>query len=168
MVKFESLERKKSVQYLLVIDMQEDYVGEKRDTKRYAYDTKKLISGINQRILQYPPESVIYITNKFFWEVGSTSKMLVNGLNIVSSNVYMKKKSSALSNVMLLQYLRKMNITSLELVGIDGNYCVANTALEGVKKGFSILCNECCIGASDKTKFERTKLALSKRGVQFI
>ena len=41
MVKFEFLERKKGVQYLLVIDMQEDYVGEKRDTKRYAYDTKK-------------------------------------------------------------------------------------------------------------------------------
>ena len=148
--------------------MQEDYVGEKRDTKRYAYDTKKLISGINQRISQYPSESVIYITNQFFWEIRSASKILVNGLNVVSSNGYIKKKSSALSNIMLMQYLRKMNVTSLELVGVDGNYCVANTALDGIKKGFTILCNECCIGASNKTKFERTKLALSKKGVQFI
>lgn len=156
------------MRYLLVIDMQEDYVGEKRDIKRYAYATKELINGINQRISEYPSESVIYITNKFLWEIGPAPKTLVNGLNIVSSNIYTKKKSSALSNVMLLEYLRKKNITSLELVGVDGNYCVANTALDGIKKGFTILCNECYVGASKKNKFKRTKLALSKKGVQFI
>ena len=65
------------------------------------------------------------------------------GVKYGSSSVYMKKKGSALSNVMLLQYLPKMKIASLELVGVDGNYCITKTVLEGVKKGFTILCNEC-------------------------
>ncbi len=153
---------------LLVIDMQEDYVGAKRNKKRYPYDTQKLIVEINKRIEQYSDETVIYIANKFFWEIEKAPKTYVNGLNIVSSNSYMKRKSSAFSNEELLKYLQKMNITSLELVGVDGNYCVANTALDGIKKGFAILFNEYCIGISNQAKFTKTKKTLLKKGVQFI
>lgn len=153
---------------LLVIDMQEEYVGDKRNKKRYSYDTKKLISEINKRIGQYSEEKVIYITNKFFWEIKKAPKKIVNGLNIVSGNTYTKRKSSAFSNGDLLEYLQKKNITSLELVGVDGNYCVANTALNGIKKGFDILCNECCIGANNQAKFTRRKRTLLKKGIKFI
>lgn len=52
---------------LLVIDMQEDYVGNKRNKKRYPYDEKKLILNINKKISEYPAEMVFYITNKFWW-----------------------------------------------------------------------------------------------------
>lgn len=153
---------------LLVIDMQEEYVGTKRNQKRYHYDTQSLISKINERIEQYPAENVIYIVNKFFWEIGKTPKAFVNGLNVVSSNAYTKRKSSAFSNTKLLEYMQRMNITSLELVGVDGNYCVANTALDGIKKGLDILCNEYCIGTSNQAKFTRTRMTLLKKGVQFI
>ena len=153
---------------LLVIDMQEEYVGTKRNKKRYPYDTQSLISKINERIRQYPEESVIYIVNKFFGEIGKTPKVYVNGLDIVSRNSYMKRKSSAFSDVKLLEYLQRMNITSLELVGVDGNYCVAKTALDGIKKGFDIKCNEHCIGICNQAKFTRTRMTLLKKGVQFI
>lgn len=52
---------------LLVIDMQEDYVRNKRNKKRYPYDEKKLILNINKKISEYPAEMVFYITNKFWW-----------------------------------------------------------------------------------------------------
>lgn len=79
------------MEYLLVIDMQDDYVGENRNMSRYPYNTKELIKNINKRIKDYPEKSVIYITNKFFWELGKELKKLVDGLNIVSNSVYQKK-----------------------------------------------------------------------------
>ena len=40
------------------------------------------------------------------------------------------------------EYLKKMDVKSLELVGVDGNYCVGYTALGGIRKGLQITCNE--------------------------
>lgn len=156
------------MRYLLVVDMQEDYMGTKRNKKLYSYDTEKLINAINKRINEYPAESVIYITNKFFWEFGKEQKELVKGLNIVSHNFFEKKKKSAFSNDKLLEYLKKMNVKSLELVGVDGNYCVGYTALDGIRKGFQVICNESCIGVRDIEKFKNMKMSLSKELVQFI
>jgi len=38
---------------LIVIDMQEEYVGQKRNKKRYPYDSEQLIKNINSRIATY-------------------------------------------------------------------------------------------------------------------
>lgn len=156
------------MQYLLVIDMQEDYVGAGRNRKAYPYDEKLLIDRVNERIREYPAESVIYITNKFFWEQGREPKKLVEGLKVVSSQIYEKRKSSCFSNERLLEYLKKNNVTSLELVGVDGNYCVGNSALEGIKKGFAVVCNESCIGVGKKKKFVKVRRKLSQSGVRFV
>lgn len=156
------------MRYLLVVDMQEDYVGTKRNKKIYSYDTEKLICTINKRINEYPAESVTYITNKFLWEFGKEQKEFVKGLKIVSNNFFEKRRKSALSNDKLLKYLKKMNVKSLELVGVDGNYCVGYTALDGIRKGFHIICNESCIGVRDVKKFGNMKMRLSKELVQFI
>lgn len=160
--------RKENLRHLLVVDMQEDYVGTKRNKKLYSYDTEKLIHNINKRINEYPAESVIYITNKFLWEFSKEQKELVKELKIVSNNFFEKRKKSAFSNDKLLEYLRKMNVKSLELVGVDGNYCVGYTALDGIRKGFHIICNESCIGVRDVEKFRNMKMRLSKGLVQFI
>ncbi|MCH5255426.1 MAG: cysteine hydrolase, partial [Lachnospiraceae bacterium] len=149
-------------------DMQEDYMGTKRNKKLYSYDTEKLINTINKRIAEYPAESVIYITNKFFWEFGKKQKKLVKGLNVVSNNFFEKKKKSAFSNDKFLEYLKKMDVKSLELVGVDGNYCVGYTALDGVRRGLQITCNESCVGVRNIEKFRKMKMRLSKELVQFI
>lgn len=153
---------------LLVIDMQEDYVGAKRNKKRYPYDTESLINNINSRIDQYPAEAILYVTNKFFWELGKSPKELVSGLKISSEHIFMKKHNSSFSSQQLLNYLHTKNMKSLELVGVDGNYCVGATALDGVRKGFEITCPEACIGVGNKEKFLKMKAVLAKEGVKFI
>lgn len=155
------------MQYLLVIDMQDDYVGEKRKMSKYPYNTKELIENINRRISEYPEKSVIYITNRFFWEFGKKSKKLVDGLNVVSNNIFQKKKKSVFSTKELIDLLQDESISSLELVGVDGNYCVGASALDGVRKGFSIFLNENCIGVGNAIKFKKVKVKLSKEGVKF-
>lgn len=153
---------------LLVIDMQEDYVGPGRNKKRYSYDAEGLIRRVNGRILTYPAESVVYITNRFVWEFGTAAKKLVDGLAVVSKNIYEKKKSSGFSNEKLSGLLREMGADTLELVGVDGNYCVASTALDGIARGFSVICNRTCIGVSKPNRFAKTYLKLAEKGVQFI
>lgn len=94
---------------LLVIDMQEDYVGVSRNIKKYPYKTKELIHSINNRIAEYPQASVIYIVNKFFWEIGKKPKRIVEGLLVVSNHVFEKRKASCFTNNDLLEHLKKIN-----------------------------------------------------------
>lgn len=156
------------MKYLLVIDMQEDYLGETRNFKKYPYNKKELITNINARIAEYPSEAVIYVTNKFFWEFGKNQKKLVDGLSIVSNSIFEKKRTSCFSNKSLLEYLLKINATELELVGVDGNYCVGISSLEGRNNQFIIYFNQTCIGIGNKKKFLKTKLKLEKAGVKII
>ena len=48
--------------YLLVVDMQSDYVAVGK-----AYH-EELTAAVNDKIASYPSDRVIYILNRFFWE----------------------------------------------------------------------------------------------------
>lgn len=152
---------------LLVIDMQEDYVGDLRNVRVYSYKAKELIHSINNKISEYPNESVIYVVNRFFWEIGRKPKKLVQGLYVVSNNVFEKRKASCFSNKQLLEYLQKINASELELVGVDGNYCVGASAIDGITKQYKILFNESLIGIGNYGKFKKMKRKLKKIGVIF-
>lgn len=152
---------------LLVIDMQEDYVGDSRNVKMYPYKTNELIDSINEKILEYPNESVIYIVNRFFWEIGRKPKRLVDGLSVISNNVFEKRKASCFSNKQLLEYLQVINARELELAGVDGNYCVGASAIDGITKQYKILFNESLIGIGNYGKFKKMRNKLKKMGVIF-
>ncbi|SMC22188.1 Nicotinamidase-related amidase [Clostridium acidisoli DSM 12555] len=152
---------------LLVIDMQEDYVGDSRNIKMYPYKAKELIHCINDKILEYPNESVIYIVNRFFWEIVGKPKRLVKGLSVISNNVFEKRSASCFSNKKLLEYLQKIKASELELVGVDGNYCVRASAIEGITNQYKILFNESLIGIGNYSKFKKTKRKLEAKGVIF-
>ncbi|OOM80156.1 isochorismatase family protein [Clostridium sp. BL-8] len=152
---------------LLVIDMQEDYVGNSRNIRMYPYNAKELIYSINKKISEYSNESVIYIVNRFFWEIGKKQKSLVDGLSIISNNVFEKRKASCFSSEQLLEYLQKVDARELELVGVDGNYCVGASAIDGVAKRYRVLFNESLIGIRNYSKFRKMKKKLQKIGVVF-
>lgn len=153
---------------LLVIDMQEEYVGEGRNRRSHPYDALALIEAVNGRIADYPPEHVFYVLNRFFYESRKSPKTLVAGLDRVSGNVFEKRRGNAFTNPELALRLRAMDARSLELVGVDGNYCVAASALGGVREGFQTACNEHCIGTANKRKYERTRRKLAENSVRFI
>lgn len=64
--------------YLLVIDVQADYLGPGR-----AYLDPALVQAINQKIAAYSSDRVLYVTNSFLWE-RSSQKELAEGLLKVS------------------------------------------------------------------------------------
>ena len=86
------------MRFLLIIDMQEDYMGEKRNKKKFPYDTKKLIDNVNHKINSYSKEYIVYIKNQFFWESPKREKSLSKEMNVVSKQIFTKRNPNAFKN----------------------------------------------------------------------
>ena len=151
---------------LLVIDMQEEYVGEKRNKKLYKYDTVSLINKVNSRIKEYNDNGniVIYIRNKFFWQAKFSE--MVMGLDVISDLIFDKKRPSCFSNPSLIKFIKEKDISIIEVVGVDGNYCVGKSALAGRNIGLHIIFSQNEVGISNKVKFIKMGHKLLKAGVQ--
>lgn len=146
------------VKALLVIDMQEDYIGATRDKRRFPYHPERLIPKVNERIQNFKNEGnlVVYILNRFFYQNKKYVPHLVEGLSVVSDHIFIKNRMNCFSNPALTCFLLENHIAELELVGIDGNYCMAASARGGVKNKFSVLFNQRCIEAAKGDKFGKT------------
>ncbi len=133
---------------LLVVDMQNICVGEEH-AKAFTYDNEALIRKVNEIISTYRPDEVYYVLNvmKDNWisklapfqaYEGSRETKLVDGLNVVSQNHFVKYKGDAFSNPALGRALRAANVTEVAVVGVDGGGCVARTALGARKEGYRV------------------------------
>jgi len=121
---------------LIVIDMQDDYVGQTRNQKRYPYNTDLLVANINSRIVHYSKNGdiIIYIKNKGKHSVSP----FTSELQIASDLVFEKDKANCFSNEPVLKCLNRYSVKEIELVGVDGNSCVGMSANAGAKLGFHI------------------------------
>jgi len=152
---------------LIVVDMQEDYIGE---NAKYLYEREKIITNVNMRITEYYSnrDSVIYIKNLKVRRKGNYVSEFVPDLNVVSDIVIIKNKSSCFSNPILLNYLNEHSIKDIEVVGIDGNCCVKSTASDAVKAGYCASINEKCVGVLNKQRFIQSKDKMLKLGVSIL
>lgn len=76
---------------LIVIDMQEDYVGSSRNQSRYSYKVDTLIDNINKKISEYQPNNVMYVVNRLFWEWHTSEKKLSQDY-LLSQHISLKKE----------------------------------------------------------------------------
>lgn len=165
---------------LLVIDMQEAYVGE-RCASYLKYDKPALLRAVNDVIDARSGEGcmVVYVRNVtkrslikrlalFKVYEGTPESELVEGLHVVSGHVFVKYVGDVLSNPELRVFLKQNGVESVEIVGVDGGGCVALTALGAIENGYHVVVNERAIG----TTFERSKAKyfkkLRKLGAEFI
>ena len=86
--------------YLLVVDMQSDYVAAGK-----AYDNEALTAAVNDKIASYPSDRVIYVLNRFFWERKDRKKKFATGLQVVSSRIFEKSRASCVTNSDLKEFL---------------------------------------------------------------
>lgn len=92
----------------------------------------------------------------------------MEGLSIVSDFIVEKEKSSIFSNPTLLDTLKQNEITNIELIGIDGNCCVASSAIDASKLGFSVVLPLIYVGTKNKERFSKTREKLLRANVQII
>ena len=154
-------------QYLLIIDMQEEYTGENRNRKKFPYNMEELIEKINKKIAWYPQERVVYIKNQFFWESKDTEKYFTEKMQVVSDHIFTKRRANAFTNMQLVEFLKNNTATDLEVVGIDGNYCVKSTAIAAAQMGYNVMVDETCTGIADLKKYKKAREKMKKLGIQF-
>lgn len=166
---------------LLVIDMQNDYLCEKR-MKRFTYDTEGLVGRVNRIIHQYNGEGsdVIYIrhiiqnlpTNRLLFGysiAGTKGAELYGGLDIVSDYIFDKLVGDALSNRKLRQLIERKGYDTLHLCGLDECGCVASTALGAARRGLKVeILREGVATVFDGRKAARTREKLRQYAVKLI
>ena len=137
---------------ILVIDMQEDYIGKKKGGR---YNSYELIKNINEHIIEASQNGdlIIYIKNKRINKRGEHVSELVTGLKIVSDYIVEKDSKSVFSNDKLESILKDNNIETIEVNGIDGCCCVAATALDAVEKGYNVIFPLKYIGTLNEERF---------------
>ncbi|WP_242837708.1 cysteine hydrolase family protein [Ruminococcus albus] len=166
---------------LMVIDMQNDYLWEKRKSK-FAYDTEQLVASVNRLIHEYSDSGndVIYIrhiiqdlpTNRLlfgFSIAGTEGAELYSGVDIVSELCFDKLFGDAFTNKQLLALFRKNSYDELHICGIDEYGCVTSTACGAVKRHIPVR----IIRSGTATVFTEKKAAkyrkkLETAGVEYI
>lgn len=163
---------------LMVIDMQNVCVGDDH-AKLFQYDNQKIIDNANRVITDNAGNLVIYIKNfmkknlintlaPFHAYEGTSEVELVSGLQIVSDHIFLKYKGNAFSNSALDKFLKKNDVDTIEIIGVDGGGCVALTALGAIKNGYHVIVNTQAIGTMFQKNKEKYFRKLKEQGAEFI
>lgn len=152
---------------LIVIDMQKDYIGEE---SRHNYYPNTLIDKVNERIAiaNNNGQMIIYVKNKGKRKKEIYISDFVKGLSIASNFIIEKGKASMFDDDIFFELLKNKDICQIETIGIDGNCCVASSALDAMKLGFSVIFPLEYIGIKDKQRFIKTKEKLIKANVEIV
>lgn len=163
---------------LLVIDMQNDYLWDKRKSM-FTYDTDKLVDDVNQAILTYKESGydIIYIKHilpKVMWGVGFSIKgtegaEIYPGLNLVSELFFEKKHSDTYTAKDFRQHMEKQGYNEVVLCGLDECGCVGATAKGAARTGVKVFMLKDCIGRRyPDEKVQKMRADLKALGIQYI
>ena len=163
---------------LVVIDLQNDYLWEKRKPK-FTYDTKVLINNVNEAIASYKAEGydIIYIKHilsKLLWGVGFSIRgtegaEYYDGVNIVSDLIFEKNWPDSYTSKAFREHMKKEAYSEVVLCGIDECGCVGATAKGATKTGVKVKMLTDCIGCKfPDSKRQKMRDILKSLGVQYI
>ena len=166
---------------LVVIDMQNDYLWNKRKPK-FSYHTASLVSAVNSAAADYKAKGydVIYvaqmfpniITNKWFigFSVkGTEGAELYSGLDVVSDLYFEKQLPDSYSSRAFREHMAKQGYSEVVLCGLDECGCVGATAKGAAKTGVKVFMLENCIGCRfPEDKVRKMRQSLSSLGVKYI
>ena len=149
---------------LVVIDIQNDI------TKHY----KSIIDGINKAI-NWAKESGMYIvyikhnnitagTRTFKPETKGAE--LVPELNVVSENIFVKTKSSALTSEEFASFISANQISEFYVCGADATACVKSTCFNMTKAGYSVHVISDCVTSYDLKKVDEMLAYYESKGCE--
>ena len=170
---------------LLVIDIQEDYTGVNARKKTRYNGADELVIRVNKIIGECKRNGtdVIYIKQEFAGVIPVLlTKLFSHGtaikgkpgtefdkrLNIVSENCFTKSMPSTFTNAELKKYLDKNKIEVLDVVGLDGQFCVKETVKGAIKEKYSVNLISNAILFKNENKREEVFKSLKELGAKII
>ena len=165
---------------LIVIDIQNDYLWDKRKPK-FTYNTNKVITNINNTINKYKKDhDIIYIshlinnlpTNKLLFGYsikGTEGAKLYKDLNIVSNYLFNKYLPSAYTSKKFKEFMKEKNYKSIKICGLDEGGCVYHTTLSAIKynKDVSIV-KDSTFTCLDTNNINKKRNKLISLGVKYV
>lgn len=147
---------------LIVIDLQNDI------TKHY----KDIIENVNAAIDWAASQEmhVVYIKHHNLtagaraFKPGSKGAELAPELKVVSGNVFVKTKSSALTSPDFAGFITANGISEFYIAGADATACVKSTCFNLTKAGFAVHVLSDCITSYDPNKLEEMFAYYEKKG----
>ena len=92
---------------------------------------------------------------------------LVDGLNIVSNQIFSKYTGNAFTNLKFAEKIQKDGYECLELAGVDGGGCVALTALGAIKLGYKVIIHNNLVGTVMVKQEQKYHKKLIKKGARY-
>jgi len=86
----------------------------------------------------------------------------------VSAQTFYKEKSSLFSNNEVNIYLKENRVSEIETIGVAGNCCVASSAIDAAKAGYTVIFPCKYIGILNKDRFLKKKEKLREAGVEVL
>lgn len=169
---------------LLVIDIQEDFMGEDRNKKKCKYrdnQIKEFAKRVNREITKSKKEGdyIIYIKeelpNTVFFKLlrmfplkNTDGANVLKDIKVESKNVFNKMFPNAFTNKDFVKFIKDKNITEVKLIGIDGCKCVYATAKGALKHNLKTYIVKDCIETLYPKKLEQCKGDLYQLGVRYL
>lgn len=145
---------------LLVVDVQPETMK--------GRDTDGLVETCNEIIGRYPAELVFYVANLRLFAPEPAGNPFAEGLDMVSEQVFFKHRSDAFSNPALALALAACAVDAVEVIGIDGNFCIKATALGALREGYDVAVNKRAVASKNPAWFQATAKKLVDAGVAII
>ena len=165
---------------LLVIDMQNDYLWNKRK-KQFIYNTNEIVKSVNHTINEYKDTcDIIYIshliqniiTNRLLFGYsieGTEGAELYKELDIVSNLKFDKYFSNAYRAKKFREHMEKEKYDEIFICGLDLCGCVYHTAKGAIKYGNKVSIIEDAVASKfEKERIDKIKYELKQLGIEFI
>ncbi len=167
---------------LLVLDIQEDFTRNTKARQWPAAYVEDRIERINRLAAEAQKQGMPVITTRLIYEGGYTNfliGLLEEGLGTKASGGLaldkrlsfqpdadiVKSVGDALSSAELGDFLKKHNVSNLRVAGLDGCYCVKNTALGALARGYTVELIEDAVLSIDPKGWEACRGELAEKGV---
>lgn len=165
---------------LVVIDMQNDYLWERRKQK-FSYPTEALVRAVNRAIELYAHlgHDILYVSQVFpnlptnrwligFSIQGTPGAALYDGLTLASDLRFDKRLPDAYTAPAFRAHMAREGYAEIALCGLDECGCIAATARGAVKRGTPVIILENCAGRRfPGGRVSRTRQELTALGVRY-
>lgn len=166
---------------LLVFELQNDYLWEKRKEK-FPYDTETLITAANAAIERYGAEgcNIIYLAQIFpdtptnhlvfgFCIEQTEGAKLYSGLHVASDLYFEKNVADAFLSKPFAEHAAAQGYEELLLCGIDENGSIAATAKSALQRGMKVtVLKDCTASRFPMNKLAPLRAELKALGAEYL
>jgi nicotinamidase-related amidase len=167
---------------LLVMDMQEDFLGEKAKMPIKKEQIPAITAVVNSLIDEFEKngQQIIYIKSEFpkialgnrirhhAAIVGSPGTNIYGKIRISGEIIFSKKKPNAFSNPDFEKYLVDNQVSQLVITGVYADQCVLDTALGALDRKYQVKFVRNGVGSSSEEAVNKACEKVKKRGAEVI